>query len=215
MRVLTLRWYPQKAGSQSQSTVTDCPVPGINLTTCYRIRNFPLYHEDGCVRILCRASKGLALKKLETTMKKWTGGCMCGEVRYETTGEPPYVGHCHCTNCRKHTGAPVVTLVGFLRSRVKFTKGNRKLYNSSTSIQRSFCGQCGTSLTWEGTYMNHPRIALHISTFDNPDAIIPSVHWNHKERISWFDVADKLPRMSSTGYGEPYHIGPVIEGPSL
>jgi hypothetical protein len=62
--------------------------------------------------------------------------------------------------------------------------------------------------------MNHPRIAFHISTFDNPDALIPAVHWDHSERIIWFDVADNLPRMRGTGYGEPYHIEPVIDGRS-
>ena len=145
---------------------------------------------------------------------KWTGGCMCGEVRYEAIGEPPYVGHCHCKSCRQHTGAPVVTLVAFMADGIKFTKGDRKIYNSSPAIRRAFCGQCGTSLTWEGEYMNHPRIAFHISTFDNPDALIPAVHWDHSERIIWFDVADNLPRMRGTGYGEPYHIEPVIDGRS-
>ncbi len=51
---------------------------------------------------------------------KMTGGCMCGAVRYETTGESFKVIHCHCQSCRKHNGASVVTLAGFKADQVKF-----------------------------------------------------------------------------------------------
>jgi hypothetical protein len=71
--------------------------------------------------------------------KSTTGGCMCGAVRYEAVGEPITVGHCHCPSCRRHTGAPVVTVVIFEQDRVKFTKGDRKIYNSSPGVGRSFC----------------------------------------------------------------------------
>jgi len=39
--------------------------------------------------------------------QKVTGGCMCGAVRYEAIGEPMTVAYCHCSSCRRHTGAPV------------------------------------------------------------------------------------------------------------
>ena len=84
------------------------------------------------------------------TSDKATGGCMCGAVRYEATGDPLSTNYCHCASCRKHTGAPVVTLVGYKKDQVKFTKGERKIYESSTGVGRAFCGQCGTPLTWEG-----------------------------------------------------------------
>ena len=38
-----------------------------------------------------------------------TGGCLCGAVRYQATGVPLVTGHCHCADCRRHNGAPVVT----------------------------------------------------------------------------------------------------------
>ena len=144
-----------------------------------------------------------------------TGGCMCGEVRYEADREPVTVSYCHCYSCRRHTGAPVVTFVVFERDQVKFTKEDRKIYNSSPGVERGFCGQCGTSLTCEGEYMGRPMIGFHISTLDNPDAYVPIVHQRHGERIDWFDVADNLPRLrGGSDDKEPYHIGPVIGGPT-
>ncbi len=125
-----------------------------------------------------------------------TGGCVCGEVRYEAVGEPRAVGHCHCPSCRHHTGAPVTTYAAFERDRVTFTKGDRKIYNSSPGVARAFCGKCGTPLTcelveeeWDGL----PFILLHISTLDNPDDYVPDRHWYHELGIAWFEVADDLP----------------------
>ncbi len=145
----------------------------------------------------------------------YEGGCMCGAVRYEADGEPLQVGHCHCHSCRSHTGAPVVTFVVFEHNQVKFTKGDRKIYNSSPGVGRGFCDQCGTPLTWEGEAWGRSIIEFHISTLDNPNAFVPTIHWFHSERIDWFDVADNLPRLhGASDDEEPYHHGPVIRGPS-
>ncbi|WP_445423277.1 GFA family protein [Arhodomonas aquaeolei] len=125
------------------------------------------------------------------------GGCMCGAIRYEAKGEPRIVVNCHCSSCRRHTGAPVVTLVIFVEEQIKFTKGERKLYESSPGVRRAFCGDCGTSLTWEARSKRFPDtniIDLHISTFDRPEAFNPTQHDFYEERIPWFDVVDTLPR---------------------
>ena len=51
------------------------------------------------------------------------GGCLCGAVRYEATGEPYNITHCHCADCRKSSGAPFVTWVSFRRHNFRFTHG--------------------------------------------------------------------------------------------
>ena len=142
-----------------------------------------------------------------------TGGCMCGAVRYEATGEPIVTGHCHCEDCRRHNGAPVVTLVMFEAGQVRFTKGERKIYSSSPGVGRAFCGHCGTPLTWEGEVDDRPIIEFHISTLDDPDAFVPDRHWYHSRRIAWFDVADDLPRYHAVAAdGEkPYRHGPATK----
>lgn len=146
-----------------------------------------------------------------------TGGCMCGAVRYETSGEPVSVIHCHCLSCRRHTGAPVVTLAGFRKDQVEFTDDERRIYESSPGVGRGFCGKCGTPLTWEGDGGElGPLIEILISTTDDPNALVPQCHIHHDERIDWFEVADGLPRYHVWGDdgSEPYRHGPAIEGPS-
>ncbi len=145
----------------------------------------------------------------ETTLKT-TGGCRCGAVRYEAVGEPVYVPYCHCESCRKATGAPVVAYVMFDRERVRFTEGERKIYESSPGVRRAFCPVCGTPLTWEGVWGGRTITEFHIGTLDRPDAFTPDRHAFYGERIGWFDVADRLPRYRGTSVGtEPESFGPA------
>ncbi len=145
---------------------------------------------------------------------KMTGGCMCGAVRYETPGDSFGVIHCHCHSCRKHNGGPVVTLAGFKSGQVTFGGDERKIYESSPGVGRAFCGKCGTPLTWEGDGGElGPILEIHISTFDNPDVLVPSAHAFAPERIPWFDIADNLPRYEGFAEDSPtLRHGPVSEG---
>jgi hypothetical protein len=144
------------------------------------------------------------------TEKKTTGGCMCGAVRYEATGKPLSTIYCHCTSCRKHTGAPVVTLVGYKREQVSYTTKEPKIYKSSPEVGRAFCDQCGTPLTWEGDGGElGPLVELLISTLDNPEAFTPECHIHHAERLSWFESTDTLPRYRVWDDEEPYLTAPA------
>jgi len=119
---------------------------------------------------------------------------MCGAIRYEATGTPKGAGYCHCKSCRHHTGAPVVAFVVFTADQVEWLFGDRVRYESSRGIFRAFCRDCGTPLTFEANDAGSELIEIHISTLDNPDEFPPNEHTHYGERISWFEVADKLPR---------------------
>ncbi len=149
-----------------------------------------------------------------TSDMKMAGGCMCGAVRYETTGASFGVNHCHCHSCRKHNGAAVVTLAGFKADQVTFSGDERKIYESSPGVGRAFCGKCGTPLTWEGDGGElGPIVEFHISTFDDPSVLVPTGHLFHPERIPWFDVADNLPRYQGFTDDSPVlRHGPVEGG---
>ena len=141
-----------------------------------------------------------------------TGGCMCGEIRFEATGDPLDVGYCHCSDCRGFTGAPVVTWVVFDAENVRFLGNQRKHFESSPGIRWGFCDSCGSSLTWEAISNRHPGksiIEFHIGTFDDPEGFVPDRHWFEFERLPWFEVADNLPRFEKMDIGvTPTHSGP-------
>ena len=89
----------------------------------------------------------------------------------------------------------MVTLAGYLKRQVTFLGKERSFYASSPAVLRAFCSNCGTPLTWEGDAGALGQvIELHVSTFDDPEAMVPTAHAFYPERISWFDVADDLPR---------------------
>lgn len=142
--------------------------------------------------------------------KNATGGCMCGAIRYAAEGAPLSTLYCHCTSCRKHTGAPAVMLVGYKLEQVSYTKGEPKIYESSPGVGRAFCDQCGTPLTWEGDGGElGPLVEFLISTLDNPEDFAPQCHIHHGERIPWFETSDHLPRHKVWDDEEPYMSEPA------
>ena len=134
--------------------------------------------------------------------KTHTGGCMCGSIRYEMECESTWNVYCHCNSCRKHTGAPVSVLVCCLPDHVRWTSGERSIYESSPSRFRTFCRDCGTSLTWETEVKGNDWLAIHISTFDNPENFPPTEHVFYSHAIPWFDVNDNLPRHEGAKFRE-------------
>jgi hypothetical protein len=143
---------------------------------------------------------------------KANGGCHCGSVRYEVTKEPDYVAFCHCETCRKTTGAPAVVYSVYLDKNVNFTKGERKIYQSSPGVSRTFCGECGTPLSYESEWQGDVVIGFFVGTLDEPDLFPPQRHVFHSERVEWFDAADKLPRFLGVPKAgkEPDSFGPSV-----
>jgi len=145
-----------------------------------------------------------------------TGGCMCGAVRYEAKAGPSRVLHCHCQSCRKHAAAPVAMLAVLKANQIVFTGGDRKICQSSPGVGRAFCAIGGTSRSWETVFGNEgPICAIHISAFDNPEALAPTAHSFYPERISWFGMAVSLPRYKGfVAGGSLLHYGPAEKEPS-
>lgn len=114
-----------------------------------------------------------------------TGGCQCGAVRYELT-EPPQSEFCHCGMCRRATGGAFAALATVPKTAFRWTKGAPKTFNSSTTAQRGFCGDCGTPLTFE--YLAGKSIDVSIGSLDDPEAVGPlKLEFTVESRLSWID----------------------------
>ena len=141
-----------------------------------------------------------------------SGRCYCGAIHYEVVGEPEYVAYCHCEDCRKSTGAPVVAYSVYLDQKVQFTSGNRKIFESAPGVHRTFCRDCGTPLAYEAEWEGQKVIGIFVGTLDEPDRFPPEKHSFDIDRISWFDVADRLPRYYQTSKNKnPVRYGPAVD----
>ena len=121
------------------------------------------------------------------------GGCHCGAVRYAVEGEPMTHALCHCSDCRRHAGAPMVAWTMFPDAAVRVTKGAVRVYVSSEHGRREFCADCGTGLFYRNEENLPGIIDIQSATYDNPDAVPAQAHIQVAERISWMADAHTLP----------------------
>ena len=121
------------------------------------------------------------------------GGCHCGAVRYEIHGEPLTHALCHCSDCRRHAGAPMVGWTMYPDAAVKVTKGSPRTYHSSLHGRRQFCGDCGTGLFYRNAKMLPGLIDVQSATYDTPDAVPAQAHIQVADRITWMRNAHELP----------------------
>ncbi len=122
-----------------------------------------------------------------------SGGCHCGAVRYEANGEALTHALCHCTDCRKSAGAPMVAWTMYPAEAVKLTKGEPTIYHSSENGRRHFCADCGTGVFYTNAVVLPGIIDIQSATYDNPDAVAPQAHIQVAERIEWMEQAHQLP----------------------
>ncbi|QYZ70669.1 GFA family protein [Neotabrizicola shimadae] len=115
------------------------------------------------------------------------GGCLCGHIRFRTTGEPGFPHTCSCRMCQRHTGALTAAWVEFPADAVTWTGpgGAPAVYRSSDRSSRAFCPRCGSSL---GAVDDAPVIALLTGCFDKPQlkALKPASHSNRNARPRWW-----------------------------
>src|SRR4029077_6818580 len=103
------------------------------------------------------------------------GGCFCGRIRYEAAGTPFEKTNCHCSICRRTSGAPFVTWFSVPKASFRLLVGEPTRFRSSARGTRSFCPSCGTPLICE--LDDFPEeIDVTICSLDNPEAVPPKDH---------------------------------------
>lgn len=125
-----------------------------------------------------------------------SGACLCGAVRFRITLPTLFCAHCHCSMCRRNHGAAFVTWFGIARNRLEISAGADALrrYRSSPHGERSFCGQCGSSLFCSSAH--HPdQMDVVLANLDGPIDRAPAAHIYFDSRAGWTDVRDDLPRL--------------------
>lgn len=126
-----------------------------------------------------------------------SGGCNCGAVRYTLAAPPFAVVACHCSNCRRQSGAAFsVNLV--VRADAMEVEGDLTTYvdqdtESGQPVERQFCGACGSPI--RSVPRSSPMIvAVKAGTLDKPQEFAPGMHIWTSSALPWVTIPADLPR---------------------
>ena len=124
-----------------------------------------------------------------------TGGCLCGQVRYEIDGKALGSMLCHCRMCQRYSGAPMLEGTTFPAEAFKLTKGKLQVYQSSEIAERSFCGSCGSPILYQGRIGYWTKwVVVTTGSFDNPAKFPPTYHLGVESQLPWVRFLDELPK---------------------
>lgn len=121
------------------------------------------------------------------------GQCHCGAVRYEMPAQAIHQALCHCSDCRRHSGAPMVAWGLVPEDKLK-VEGETAVYASSEHGRRQFCAKCGTGLFYTNEVIFPGTIDVQVATLDDPDEVPPTVQSQVADRIGWMEKLDEMPR---------------------
>ncbi len=127
-----------------------------------------------------------------------TDGCHCGAILYELTGEPLHGGQalCHCLDCRRASGAPMVGWAMYPEGALTVTQGIPREYASSQHGRRGFCETCGTGLIYRNAQNLPSLVDIQAATLDTPEAVPAAAHIQVAERVEWMKDAHELPEFA-------------------
>lgn len=108
-------------------------------------------------------------------MDRFSGSCLCGDVRIFAVGRPYRVGLCHCLDCRKHHGALFHASAIFPEDKVT-VEGETRAYQG-----RTFCPRCGSSVFGR----TGDEIEVNLGALDSPDQLRPTYESWTVRRESW------------------------------
>ncbi|HID67190.1 MAG TPA: GFA family protein [Roseibacterium sp.] len=116
--------------------------------------------------------------------------------------------YCHCSDCRRLTGAPVAAFAAFALQQVQFTpsKGPRK--SVTKGVDRWFCAGCGSQLA--ATYGYLPgQIYIPLGIIDQAATLQPQGHSHTDSALPWFHIDDTLPRDQGSARVRLQDAGPT------
>ena len=126
--------------------------------------------------------------------KRYSGGCRCGQLRYEADGEPLFAGLCYCVDCQKTSGSAFVPFMGFARSAVRFSGATRKFASRAArggDAVRNSCPVCG-ALVFGGEVDKDDLFTVYAGSLDDPSPFHPKIAIFARSRPAWAVIPPDL-----------------------
>lgn len=132
---------------------------------------------------------------LSTHRNNYVGGCLCGGVRFEITGEIQDIIYCHCSQCRKAQGGAFAANGYVDADAFIFTAGEGELtgYESSPGQTKYFCKHCGSPIL-SRTESRPDKVRVRLGTIESDIVERPVGHIFVTSRANWEEIGDNLPQ---------------------
>lgn len=124
----------------------------------------------------------------------FTGGCLCGAIRYECSSDPLTVVYCHCRNCQITSGGAFSTNVMVPGDSLSVTKGELSCYEdaaeSGNVVRREFCSACGSPIV--SRLQDGPLAVVKAGSLDDPSGLQPGMSIWEESAMPWALKAEGL-----------------------
>ncbi len=125
----------------------------------------------------------------------YTGGCQCGNIRYQIEAEPLTLYACHCTECQRQSSSAFGMSMPVPREAVKLLRGTPKQWSRPAASDRTvvcfFCSNCGTRLFHQPS-RNNKITNIKPGTLDDTSWLSPVAnHWTNRAQ-PWITLSDDM-----------------------
>ena len=124
------------------------------------------------------------------------GHCLCKQTTWSFHGEMTWACYCHCDDCRRNCGAPVVAWLGVPLKNFSWTGQKPKTYESSPGVFRHFCETCGSPIGFEAAHYEG-GMHLYAASLEDPADFNPTFHVHHHNQLPWLYMDDNLVKYPS------------------
>ena len=122
-----------------------------------------------------------------------SGGCQCGEVRYESEGDRLALYVCHCRECRRQSASAFGISVIVPRKGLRVTRGAAKFWtrpsDSGGLVECAFCPNCGSRL-WHVSEDGSETLSIKGGSLDEPPDISAAIHIWTSRRLPGVVIPD-------------------------
>lgn len=123
------------------------------------------------------------------------GSCLCGGVSYRINAALEPIQICHCSQCRKAQGTPLVTNTPVLEKDFELLSGAEllKAFESTPGKQRIFCSHCGSPI-YSRNITAPGVLRIRAGLIDEPVTATLAAHFHVASKCSWWPINDDLPK---------------------
>ena len=133
----------------------------------------------------------------------FTGGCACGAIRYEISGEPIFINDCQCRHCQQTSGTGHGSYLTFSNQKNVKVSGKAKHWemigDSGNAKTHGFCPNCGSPVYIK--FAARPNLfTVHAASLDDPSRYKPQVMTYTKSGYAWDYINPALPKYDKMTY---------------